>query len=169
MWEPFIKLFKLINSEQEPHQLSLGLSLGMIAGFTPTLSLHNLLVLFLLLVIRANISAFLVGVALFSLLAFALDPAFHALGNYLLHLPGLKETWTEMYNNTFWRLTGFNNTVLMGSLAVSVVAFVPMFLLGNVLIRNYRSRIQVRFAATSRRLNKFLKFSSLLGRFGHDG
>ena len=83
MWEPFIKLFKLINSEQEPHQISLGLSLGMITGFTPTFSLHNLLVLFVLLMIRANISAFIVATALFSLLAFALDPAFHSLGNTL--------------------------------------------------------------------------------------
>ena len=169
MWEPFIKLFKLINSEQEPHQLSLGLSLGMIAGFTPTMSLHNLLVLFLLLMIRANISAFIVGFGLFSLLAFALDPAFHSLGNYLLHLPGLKETWTGMYNNTFWRLTGFNNTVLLGSLVVSVAAFIPMFLLGNFLIRNYRSRIQARFANTSRRLTKFLKFGGLFSRFSQGG
>jgi uncharacterized protein (TIGR03546 family) len=169
MWEPFIKLFKLINSEQEPHQISLGLSLAMIAGFTPTLSLHNLVVLFLLLIIRANISAFIVGFALFSLLAFALDPAFHALGNYLLHLPGMQATWTEMYNNSFWRLTGFNNTVLLGSLVVSVIAFIPVFLLGNFIIRNYRSRIQARFANTSRRLNKFLKFGGLFSRFSQGG
>jgi len=169
MWEPFIKLFKLINSEQEPHQISLGLSLGMIAGFTPTLSLHNLLVLFLLLMIRANISAFMAGYLLFSLLAFALDPAFHSLGNTLLHLPSLQPTWTEMYNNSFWRLTHYNNTVTLGSLAVSLLAFVPVFLLGNFLIRNYRSRIQARFAATTRRLNKFFKLGSLFGRFSEGG
>jgi uncharacterized protein (TIGR03546 family) len=169
MWEPFIKLFKLINSEQEPHQVSLGLSFGMIAGFTPTFSMHNLVVLFLLLMIRANISAFIAGYVLFSLLAFALDPAFHSLGNTILHMPSLQPTFTEMYNNTFWRLTNFNNTVLMGSLVVSVVAFVPAFLLGNFLIRNYRSRIQARFANTSRRLNKFLKFGSLFGRFSEGG
>lgn len=169
MWEPFIKLFKLINSEQEPHQISLGLSLGMITGFTPTFSLHNLVVLFVLLIIRANISAFIVATALFSLLAFALDPLFHSLGNTLLHLPAMQQTWTEMYNNSFWRLTNYNNTVLMGSLVVSLVAFIPVFLLGNFLIRNYRSRIQARFTATTRRLNKFLKFGGLFGRFSEGG
>jgi len=169
MWEPFIKLFKLINSEQEPHQISLGLSLGMITGFTPTFSLHNLLVLFILLMIRANISAFIVATALFSLLAFALDPAFHSLGNTLLHLPSLQQTWTEMYNNSFWRLTQYNNTVTLGSLVVSLVAFVPLFLLGNFLIRNYRSRVQVRFAKFSGRLNKLLGFGGLFSRFSQGG
>lgn len=166
MWEPFFKLLKLINSEQEPHQLSLGLSFGMIAGLTPTLSLHNLVVLFLVLVIRANISAFIAGYLLFSFLAFALDPLFHSLGNTILHSASLQPAYTAMYNNSFWRLTHFNNTVLMGSLVVSLVAFVPVFLLSNVLIRNYRSRVQVRFQRLSKRLNKFLGIGGLLGRFG---
>jgi uncharacterized protein (TIGR03546 family) len=138
----------------------------MVAGFTPTLSLHNLLLLFVLLVLRVNISAFIVGFALFSLLAFLLDPAFHTTGLYLLQLPAMQETWTGMYNNTFWRLTQFNNTVLLGSLVISLLAFVPAFLLGNFLIRNYRSQIQARFKDSSKRLTKMLKFASLLGRFG---
>ena len=74
-----------------------------------------------------------------------------------------------MYNNSFWRLTHYNNTVLLGSLVVSLVAFVPVFLLGNFLIRNYRSRVQVRFAKFSGRLNKLLGFGGLFSRFSQGG
>ncbi|MBD3670304.1 MAG: TIGR03546 family protein [Gammaproteobacteria bacterium] len=168
MWEPFVKLFKLINSEQEPHQISLGICLGMVAGFTPTLSLHNLLVLFVLLVVRVNISAFIVGFVLFSILAFLLDPAFHGLGEFVLRHPALIDVWTPMYNEVFWRLTGFNNTVLMGSLIISLIAFVPAFFLFNFMIRNYRTRIQARYKESSRRLTRFLKLSSLLGRYSQE-
>lgn len=40
-------LLQVINSETEPDQISLGFSFALIAGFTPLLSVHNLLILLL--------------------------------------------------------------------------------------------------------------------------
>ena len=80
MIETLAKLLKVLNSETSPGQISLGFCLAMIAGFTPVLSPHNLIVLLLVLVLRVNLSAFIVGWVLFSALAYALDPLFHLIG-----------------------------------------------------------------------------------------
>ena len=165
MWDPLLKFLKLLNSEQAPHQLSLGLSFAMFIGFTPTFSLHNLLVLFLLLMLRANISAFMLGWALFSLLGLLLDPLFHSIGHSLLHQADLQTMWTGMYNNSFWRLTNFNNTILLGSLLFSVVAFIPFFLLSNRLVRLYRDRLQSRLQPIYQRYIKIFKLGKFATRF----
>lgn len=135
------KLLAILNSEKEPRQVSLGFAFSMIVGFTPLYSLHNLLVVLLVLVLRVNLSAFLLGFALFSALAFALDPLFHALGLAVLTAPSLEGLFTSLYNNTLMRLEAFNNSIVMGSLIVSIVAFVPMVWLGNVLIERYREHV----------------------------
>jgi len=165
MWEPLVKFLKLLNSEQAPHQLSLGLAFAMIVGLTPTLSLHNLLVLFLLLTLRANLSTFVLGWALFSLLGLLLDPLFHAIGLKLLSLPELEQMWTTMYNSSFWRLSQFNNTILLGSLLFSVLCFLPMFFLSNRLIRLYRLRWQERMGRFYQRYIKLFKLGQFVSRF----
>ncbi len=169
MWDPFFKIFRLLNSDQDPFHLSLGLTLAMVAGLTPLMSLHNLVVLLLVMVLRANISAFMFGLGSFTLLAYMLDPLFHSVGLYLLQLPSLSEMWTGMYNSSFWRLTRFNNTIVLGSLAVSVVALVPTFFLMRVLVELYRKHIQKRFAAATGRAQNLLRFGRLFSRIGSDG
>ena len=165
MWDPLLNFLKLLNSEQAPHQLSLGFGFAMIVGFTPTVSLHNLLILFLLLVLRANISAFLLGWALFSLVGLLLDPLFHQVGQSLLTQSGLQELWTSMYNNSFWRIAQFNNTILLGSLLISALAFLPLFFLSNHLIKLYRVRLQERFAQFYQRHLKLFKIGQLASKF----
>jgi uncharacterized protein (TIGR03546 family) len=141
MLRPLLKLLRVLNSETRPAQISLAVCFAMVAGLTPLASLHNLLVLLLVLVVRVNLSAFLLGLALFSGLGYVLDPSFHTLGLALLQAPALHETWTALYNTTLARLEHFNNTVVMGSLAVALAAFLPLFLVGNVLIRRYREHL----------------------------
>ena len=132
------KLLKVLNSETEPGQISLGFCFAMIAGLTPFASLHNILVILLVLFLRVNLSAFIVGLPVFTGLSYALDPVSHLLGRTLLTSDALEGLWTSLYNSTFFRLAHFNNTVLMGSLVLSLLLFVPLYLIANVLIRKYR-------------------------------
>ena len=141
MLKTIAKFLKILNSDAEPGQISLGFAFAMIAGFTPLMSLHNLLVLLLILFLRVNLSSFLLGLALFSALAFALDPLFHQIGLAILTLPALSDLWTALYNSALWRLERFNNSIVMGSLIVSLALFVPMVLVGNVLVRRYREHV----------------------------
>lgn len=141
MLDIFARFLKVLNSETEPGQISLALALAMIAGFTPLLSLHNLLIVLLVLVLRVNISAFIVGLTVFTGLAYLLDPLFHQTGYSVLNNEALKELWTAMYNNSIWRLERFNNTIVMGSLLFSLLAFVPFVLTVNYLIVRYRTSL----------------------------
>lgn len=159
MLDPIIKLLKALNSETEPAQISLALVLGMIAGFTPFWSLHNLLVLLLVMILRVNVSAFVAGLGLFSLLAYALDPMFHKLGHYVLTLDSLKATWTSMYNSTLWRVENFSNTIVMGSLLFSLLLFIPGHYIFKWLIVKYRDTV-VAFLSKSKAI-QFLKASKI--------
>ncbi len=142
MLDSLAKIIKVLNSETDPWQISLAICLAMVIGFSPLASPHNLLVLLAVLVLRVNLATFLVAWPLFSSLALALDPLFHRAGLALLTSQGLLGTWTSLYNTTWFRLDRLYNTVVMGSLTVALVAFIPLFLLANWLIRRYRVHIR---------------------------
>jgi uncharacterized protein (TIGR03546 family) len=135
------KTLKVLNSETDPGQISLALVLAMVMGFTPFFSLHNLIVLFLVLLLRANLSSFILGVALFGSLAYLLDPLFHRTGLLLLTADPLVNLWTALYNTLPGRLDRINNTVVAGSLVISIVLTIPAFLAFTLLIRKYRERV----------------------------
>ncbi len=153
------KLLRVLNSETEPGQISLGFCFALVAGLTPLWSLHNLVVLLLVLVLRVNLSAFLLGLFVFSGLAYILDPLFHQLGLTLLTAGSLEGLWTSMYNSTLWRLERFNNSIVMGSLVFSLAVFVPFYLLCNLLIRRYRAHVLAWVQKT--RLMQMFKASKL--------
>ncbi|MDT8452393.1 MAG: TIGR03546 family protein [Gammaproteobacteria bacterium] len=137
------KILRVLASEDSPMQISIAIALAMVMGLTPLFSLHNLLVLIILLAFRINLGAFLLAWAFFSGLAYLLDPLFHSLGQFILQHPAMQDTWTEMYNSTYWRLANFNNTIVMGSFVTAMLAFIPMLLILNFLIRRYRSHVLV--------------------------
>ncbi len=141
MLKILFKLFKALNSEAEPHQISLAFCFSMIAGLTPFLSLHNLLVLLLVLLLRVNLSAFVVGLGVFSAIAYIIDPLFHRIGLFVLTASNLEGLWTSIYNSTLWRLENFNNSIVMGSLLFSLILFIPLFIIMNILIVKYRTNV----------------------------
>ncbi len=136
------KALKVLNSETDPGQISLALVLALVMGFTPFWSPHNLVVLFLVLVLRANLSTFILGLAFFGSLAFFLDPLFHRFGIVLLTADPFTGFWTTLYNTVPGRLDRINNTVVAGSLVLSLLFTVPVFLFFNLLIRKYRERVR---------------------------
>jgi len=135
------KFLKILNSDAEPGQISLALCLALVAGLTPLTSPHNLLVLLLVCLLRANLAAFLLGLLVFTGIAYLFDPLFNQLGLALLTAGPLQSLWTAMYNITLFRLENFNNSIIMGSLVVSLVLFVPLYLLFNLLIAKYREHL----------------------------
>ncbi len=163
MLDQIFKLIKILNSDQEPIHLSMGFAFAMVIGLTPLFSPHNLLVLLMVLVLRVNFSAFLLGWAFFSAVGYALDPVMHELGLRVLSAPGLQNLWTEWYNSAFWRLTLYNNTIVMGSVLLSAALFAPMLLVGNYVIRQYRAVLLARLRAT--RLFQILKASKWFKRY----
>lgn len=135
------KLLSILNSGTDPNQISLAFAFSMVAGLTPFFGIHNLVVFFLVLVLRVNLSAFLLGTALFSALAYGLDPLFHIIGLKLLTWDAMRGVWTGMYNTAIFKVARFNNSIFMGSLVSAIILFVPFVLVCNLLIRKYRKHI----------------------------
>lgn len=141
MLKVFARLLKALNSESNPAQLALGVTGGLIVGLTPLWSLHNLVVVFLVFLFRVNLSAFFLFWALFSGVAYGLDPVMDRVGAWLLGAGPLRGLWTWMYNSDFWRLTRFNNTLTLGSLVTALVLAVPVFLASRYLVVKYRDHV----------------------------
>ena len=140
------KLIRAMHSDTDPRQISLGFSLGMIFGLTPFSSPHNLIVLLAILLFRVNISASVLSWGVFSLLAFLLDPVFHQIGIFILTGKGiLAGLWTFLYNMPLIPYTRFNNTIVMGSLIFSILAFYPVYWCGKLLVVKYREIFMERF------------------------
>jgi uncharacterized protein (TIGR03546 family) len=153
------KILKVLNSETAPGQISLALCFALIAGLTPLYSLHNLAVLLLVLFLRVNLSSFIVGWVFFSGVAYILDPIFHRLGLALLTAPSLEGLWTSLYNILIFRLSKFNNSIVMGSVLFSLIFFLPAYFLSNMIINKYRDHILAWIRKT--RLMQLLKGSKL--------
>jgi len=141
MLTSLVKLLRVLNSEADPLQISLALAFAMVIGFLPFFSPINLIVLLVVLVVRVNLSAFILGAAFFSGIGYLLDPLFASVGLIALTSGALRGLWTALYNTTVFRLIDFNNTAVMGSIIVSAALFVPLVLVLNALIRQYRERI----------------------------
>lgn len=141
MLNVFAKLLKALNSESNPAQLAFGVTAGLIVGLTPLWSLHNLLVVFLVFILRVNLSAFFLSWALFSGIAYLFDPLMDRVGASLLAADALKGLWTAMYNSDGWRLTRFNNTLTLGSLVCALVLALPVFFLARFLVVKYRDHV----------------------------
>lgn len=153
------KLLKALNSEASPGQISMAFVLGMIMGLTPMWSAHNIIVVLLALVLRINLTGFLLAWGLFSGIAYVIDPIFIQAGERILGSPELASFWTSLYQSDAWRVTHFNHTLTMGSLLVSLVAAIPFFFLCNFLIHQYRDKL---FAWVQKsKLAQMLKASKL--------
>jgi uncharacterized protein (TIGR03546 family) len=135
------KIWNALNHAGKPWQISYALAFGMIVGFTPLLSIHNLILFFLVLLLNIHLGIFILAVSFFGILGLILDPLFTTLGTTILTTEGLNSLFTQVYNNPIGYLSGFNNTILMGSLIVSIVLFFFVYKLSSVLIVKYRTVI----------------------------
>jgi len=119
------KIIKIIESDVSPAQIAGGFSFGMIIGMTPLWNLHNLFLLFLVLIIRINWGMLVTIFGVFSAFSFAIDPLYHSIGMKLLSAEQLHDFWTRLYNTPTATWTHFNNSIVLGSLVMSTAIAVP--------------------------------------------
>jgi uncharacterized protein (TIGR03546 family) len=135
-------IVKALHSDGTPGQVAAGIALGAILGLTPLLNLHNLVVVALIFLLNVSMPGATLGWALCTPLGFALDPLFDALGRrLLLETPALTPLWTTLANTPVVPLTNFNNSVVLGSVVASLVAFGPLFVASRWGVRRYRETL----------------------------
>ena len=133
-----LKVFKALNSNEKPWQLSLGLAFGGIIGLMPLWTPHNIVLLFLAFIINLNFALLLIGLFFFSGIAYILDPLFHQTGLAVLTSDGMQNFWNGFFSNPLFLFDKLNNTLVMGSL----ISAAPLFFLINFLIRKYRENLK---------------------------
>ncbi len=140
------KIIKILSSEESPNQIAYGFAMGMIIGLTPFWTLHNMIPIILIIILRVNIASSLFGLAIFSGIAYLLDPVFHSLGYYLLvDIQSLHGLWTMLYNFPVVALSRYNNTVVIGSFFTSLILFIPLFFAIKYFVLAYRNTLQAKF------------------------
>lgn len=142
------QLVKALNSDGTPGQVAAGIALGAVFGLTPLMNLHNLVLFGLALILNVSMPGVFLGWTVFVPVGFALDPLFDAVGSRLLLAPGLQGLWTTLYNAPVVPFTNFNNTVVLGSFVVWLVAFVPLFFLARWGVAKYRATLLERLRKT---------------------
>jgi uncharacterized protein (TIGR03546 family) len=135
------KLLKALNSDSSPWQLAFGFTLGMLMGITPLLGLHSLILLFVVLFFRVNISSFMVAWALFALIAVPLAVPMANLGESLLSQDNLQGVWRGLYSSAIGQLSQFYHTLTLGSLIVGLVFSPILLFLSKYLVLQYREKV----------------------------
>jgi uncharacterized protein (TIGR03546 family) len=162
------KLLQFLNSNQNPSQFALAVCFGFAIGLMPGFSLFLLILLMMVCLIKANISILLVVWGLFEAIAYIVDPALHQVGYSILTTESLQPMWTSLSQSSFWILTAFNNSLVMGSTVAIIILWLPVYFLVRMLVIQYREQVQDVFKQLKiTQLLKGSKFFHVYQRLGN--
>jgi uncharacterized protein (TIGR03546 family) len=136
-----LKFIRILNNETNPRAIAAGMALGAIIGLTPKISVHNGVVLLLLLLLNTNVASGFLSMAVFSLFAYVGDPLFNRLGHALLTAQPLHGFWTKLYNTPGVPWTEFNNTLVLGSFTAALILFWPLYFTLIWAVKRYREKV----------------------------
>ncbi len=167
--------FKLLNSDTGTNPLAAGLTCGIILGFAPFISLQTLLIFLLVFIFRIQLGAAFLSAFFFKFVAYLFDPLADVLGQKFLQSPALRPLFVSLYNAPLVPMTRFNNSIVMGSMLVSILLAPFAFFIFKALILKYRETILARFKETkmwkafkaTAFYNWYCKYDSLYGVHGN--
>lgn len=139
---------KLLNSDTDTMPLAFGLSLGLLLGFAPIFSIQTVIVVLIVFVFRVQLGAAFLSAFFFKFIAFLFDYPSHLLGQAVLENSALRPLFVSMYNMPFVPMTRFNNSIVMGSMVVSILLFPFAYYGFKALILAYRATVVARFKDT---------------------
>lgn len=150
----FRLFFRTLRGSESPKQLAWGVALGMGIGLIPNDSLFVAILAVLTLATKTNLFVASLAAILFSWAGFLGDDALHRLGARILTVPGWQAyfAWASQAPILPW--TRFNNTVVMGSTALSIVICYPVYYLSHAFFENVSPRIHQKL--TPFRIYRFL-------------
>ena len=157
MFKSILKFLKSLNSNSHPGEIAHAVCLGMILGFMPKDNAFWYVLTVFFLFMRINRGSLVVFTFLFALLAPALDNVFHSLGYSFLTIESLAPVFRTLLDIPFVAFTKFNNTIVMGSFFVSLMAYIPVYIIARIFIKYWRA-----FLAPAVRKSKLITILSKL-------
>lgn len=147
---------RALVEDTEPRQMAFGFALGIAIGLVPKGNLLAIALMVTLGVVRVNLGVGMLTAIVVSMLAGLFDGATHEIGKFLLLHDSLKPFWTDLYNLPLGPWTSFNNTIVLGSFALGVGLFLPVFLASRPVFAKYTPDV-------SEKLQKSKLYHLLLG------
>jgi uncharacterized protein (TIGR03546 family) len=139
------KLFHALNSDSSIRQIALAIALGFIVGLSPLLTLHNIVIIFFVLLIRVHLGSFILAVGFFSGLSYLLSPVIVQLGEVLLTSPGLTDIFTSLYQLSLFKLAHWHHTYVLGAFVLGALLSAPIYFISQFIIEKYRVHIMTFF------------------------
>lgn len=128
MIKALTKLLRALCSNTNPGSIACGFAFGMLLGFMPKNNLLWYILCIFILFTRIQRGTYAIAMIIGSLIAPWLDPYFDAVGYAILTWEPAIPTYTWLLNIPFVSFTKFHNTIVMGSLACGIMAFLPLYL-----------------------------------------
>ena len=138
-------LAKAMVLEDDPRRLAFAMALGMVVGVVPKGNLTAVLLMLVILSLRVNLVAVFLSAILFSVFAATCDPICHLIGGALLNASIFRPLWSLFFNLPLAQWTALNNTVVLGSLVLSIYLFYPTYLANYMAIEGLQPWIRVKF------------------------
>jgi uncharacterized protein (TIGR03546 family) len=135
-----------LNANNRAGEVAAGVSFALLLALVPGGNLLWVGLFVATFLLKINLAAELLFLALFKLPAPLADGLLHRLGALVLTRPFLAELFTAAYNLPILPFSRFNNTVVMGGLAAGLLLWLPVFLLFRRLVTLYRRTLRDRIA-----------------------
>ncbi|WP_019028527.1 TIGR03546 family protein [Colwellia piezophila] len=139
------KLLHALNSDSSIRQIALAIALGFIVGLSPIFTLHNIVIIFFVFIIRVHLGSFILAVGLFSGISYLLSPVIVQVGESLLTQPALTNLFTYLYQISLFKLAHWHHTYILGAFVLGVALSAPVYFISKLLIEKYRVHIMTFF------------------------
>ena len=157
-----------MNANVNPGEIAHAFSCGILLGLMPKNNLLWYLVFVFILFIRINKPMYLIMTLIASTFAPVLDGLFDTIGYAFLTIPSLSGFFGTLLEIPFVGFTKFNNSVVMGSLLFGLAIYIPMYVLGRILVFLWRKHIAqlVRKTKLSKAIAKIPVVAKIAGMVG---
>ena len=152
MIAPVVKLFKALNTNSHPGEIAHAASIGILLGLVPKNNVLWYILFVFFLFVRIHKGCLFLSILLGTLLAPLFDPLFDSLGYTVLTFEALKPAYGNLLEIPFVAFTKFNNTIVAGSLTVSLILYIPVYILTRFLVFIWR-----KFVAPALSQNKLVQ------------
>ena len=138
MIKAFVKLIHVLSSNTAPGEIAHAVSCGVILGFLPKDNLMWYVLFVFIIFLRIQRSVLTLSLLVATLLTALLDPYFDELGVWVLTRKDLIPLYYKLLNIPFVAFTKFHNSVVMGSLIIGLLCYIPVYILTRLFIFVWR-------------------------------
>ncbi len=160
---PVRRIIQALLAHDASNQIAAGFALGMVLGLVPKGNLIAVSLFVLLFSLRVNTGIGLVAALAFSWIGPAFDPFADKLGAHILSASSLQATYATLFALPLGPWFDFNNTVVVGALAIGLWAAYPVYWFTYVAAEWNRKRAHEAAAARCHVVDPYHVDDSIVG------